>query len=41
MDLSAKVRHAVMVENQSECATAKRFGISRKTVSNIRRNFVV
>ena len=35
MDLYAKVRRAVMVEDQSERATAKRFGISRKTVSKM------
>ena len=39
-DLYAKVRRAVMVENQSERATAKRFGISRKTVSKMLRHTV-
>src|ERR1019366_4929344 len=40
VDLYAKVRRAVMVENQSERATAKRFGISRKTVSKMVRHAV-
>ena len=40
VDLYAKVRRAVMVENQSERATAKRFGISRKTVSKMLRHTV-
>ena len=40
MDLYAKVRLAVMVENQSERATAKRFGICRKTVSKMLRHTV-
>ena len=35
MDLYAKVRRAVMVENVSERGAAKRFGISRKTVSKM------
>ena len=35
MDLYAKVRRAVMVENLSERGAAKRFGISRKTVSKM------
>jgi hypothetical protein len=40
VDLYAKVRRAVMVENQSERATAKRFGISRKSVSKMLRHTV-
>ena len=35
MDLYAKVRRAVLVENISERGAAKRFGISRKTVSKM------
>ncbi len=35
VDLYAKVRRAVMVENLSERATAKMFGINRKTVSKM------
>jgi len=35
MDLYAKVRRAVMVENISERSAAKRFGISRKTVGKM------
>ncbi len=35
VDLYAKVRRAVMVENLSEREAAKRFGISRKTVSKM------
>ncbi len=40
VDLYAKVRRAVMVENQSERGAAKRFGISRKTVSKMVRHAV-
>jgi transposase len=40
VDLYAKVRRAVMVENQSERGAAKRFGISRKTVSKMIRHAV-
>jgi len=40
VDLYAKVRRAVMVEDQSERGTAKRFGISRKTVSKMLRHTV-
>lgn len=40
VDLYAKVRRAVMVEDQSERATAKRFGISRKTVGKMLRHTV-
>lgn len=40
VDLYAKVRRAVMVESQSERATAKRFGISRKSVSKMLRHAV-
>ena len=40
VDLYAKVRRAVMVENQSERAAAKRFGLSRKTVSKMVRHAV-
>jgi len=40
VDLYAKVRRAVMVENQSERGAAKRFGISRKTVSKMMRHAV-
>ena len=40
VDLYAKVRRAVMVENQSERATAKRFEISRKTVSKMLQHAV-
>jgi transposase len=35
VDLYAKVRRAVMVESMSERATARKFGISRKTVSKM------
>ncbi len=35
MDLYAKVRRAVMAEGISERAAAKRFGLSRKTVSKM------
>ncbi len=40
VDLYAKVRRAVMVENQSERGAAKRFGISRKMVSKMVRHAV-
>lgn len=40
VDLYAKVRRAVMVENQSERGAAKRFGVSRKTVSKMVRHAV-
>ncbi len=40
VDLYAKVRRAVMVENQSERRAAKRFGISRKMVSKMVRRAV-
>jgi len=40
VDLYAKVRRAVMVENLSERGAAKRFGISRKTVSKMVRHEV-
>src|ERR1035437_926663 len=35
VDLYVKVRRAVKVENQRERTTAKRFGVSRKTVSKM------
>lgn len=35
VDLYAKVRRAVMVEGTGKRAAAKRFGISRKTVSKM------
>ena len=38
VDLYAKARRAVMLENQSERTTAKRLGISRKTASKILRH---
>jgi transposase len=40
MDLYAKVRRAVMVEALSERAAARKFGISRKTVSKMVRHSV-
>lgn len=40
VDLYAKVRRAVMVENLSERGAAKRFGVSRKTVSKMVRHAV-
>ena len=38
VDLYAKARRAVMLENQSERTTAKRLGISRKTASKMLRH---
>ena len=35
VDLYAKVRRAVMVESMSERGAARKFGISRKTVSKM------
>ena len=40
MDLYAKVRRAVIVEALSERAAARKFGISRKTVSKMVRHSV-
>ena len=40
VDLYAKVRRAVMVDGHSERSTAKRFGISRKSVSKMLRHSV-
>ena len=40
VDLYAKVRRAVMIEGVSERGAAKRFGISRKTVSKMIRHAV-